>query len=197
MGTARIEITADPHAINQHKSIDLWNGGTLRQHIKSSLNFLKRVYRTTGLINIRYDNSYIVGVPEFDGRRQTITGVYNSFNAELRLLDEQAGSPSRLNEKASLLVRLIGELFSFEEDLMREIEYAEFAAHKAKHIRFLETLHDEFERIQRGHTDMHDLSYVIGSWLVEHMRGMDKAFGDFIMREIGALAQAEAGEQAA
>ena len=97
---------------------------------------------------------------------------------------------ARLNQKASLLVRLIGELFEFEEALMEETEFPEFATHRAKHGRFLETLHREFERIQSGDADMYDLSYLIGAWLTEHMRSKDKVFGDFIVQTAKEMAQA-------
>ena len=191
MGTARIETTLASYAISQNISETLRNNGRIGQSIRSTLDYIKRVYLSSDLMRIRYDETYTIGLAEFDGRRQTIAGTYNALNAELRLLTERTGSIARLNHKAALLVRLIGELFEFEEDLMAEIDYPEFPNHRAEHIRFLEALHQEFERIQHGNADMYDLSYLIGSWMAQHMKSKDKKFAEFInqtvknMRETG------------
>lgn len=188
MDAALVEMAAIPHMVGRNVSGSVRNNGTVSGGILSSFAYIRKVYRSTGLMAIRYDDSYVMDLAEFDGRRQTIVAVYNGFNAELHMLSQGTGSISRLNERASLLVRLMGEYFSFEEAVMRETEYPEFAAHRAKHIRFLENLHTEFDSIQRGRADMHDLSYLIGSWLADHMRGMDRALGTFVVDAVGAAA---------
>ena len=193
MGTARIEAASASYVINQSIADALRSNGRLGQSIRASLDYIKRVYLTSDLMRIRYDESYTIGFGEFDGRRQTIVGTYNGFNAELRRLTEQTGSMARLNQKASLLVRLIGELFEFEEALMAEIEYPEFATHRAKHIRFLQALHQEFERIQDGTADMYDLSYLIGSWMTKHMTDNDKSFAEFITQTVKNMAAENQG----
>ncbi len=184
MGSARLETAAVSHAISQNISEVLRNNARIGQSIRSTLDYIKRVYLSSDLMRIRYDESYTIGLAEFDGRRQTIAGTYNAFNAELRRITERTGSPARLNHKAALLVRLIGELFEFEEALMAEIDYPEFPTHRAKHIHFLQALHTEFERIQDGKADMYDLSYLIGSWLNQHMKSKDKSFAEFINQTI-------------
>jgi hemerythrin len=184
MGTARIETTLASHAIGRNISETLRDNGRLGQSIRSTLDYIKRVYLSSDLMRIRYDETYTIGIAEFDGRRQTIAGTYNAFNAELRLLTERNGSMARLNHKAALLVRLIGELFEFEEALMAETDYPEFPTHRAKHIRFLQALHQEFERIQLGNADMYDLSYLIGSWLTQHMKSKDKNFAEFVNQAV-------------
>jgi len=184
MGIARIETASASYVINQSIADVLRSDGRLGQSIRDSLNYIKRVYLTSDLVRIRYDETYTIGLAEFDGRRQTIAGTYNAFNTELRLLTERTGSMARLNQKAALLVRLIGELFEFEEALMDETDYSEFATHRAKHIRFLQALHQEFQRIQDGNADMYDLSYLIGSWLTQHMKTNDKSFADFITQAV-------------
>ena len=180
MGTARIESAPASYVVNQNLSELMQGNGRIAQSIRDSLDYIKRVYLTSDLIRIRYDEADTVGLAEFDGRRQTIVGTYNALNAELRLLTERKGSMARLNQKASLLVRLIGELFEFEEALMAEIEYPEFSTHRAKHSRFLQAMHQEFEKIQTGNADIYDLSYLIGSWITNHMKQKDKPFAEFI-----------------
>ncbi len=189
MGSCTIEAASVAHVVNQNASQSLQRNARLGHMIRHSLDYIKSIYRSTDLMHIRYDDSYAIGVAEFDGRRQTVVDVYNELNFELRLIAEHAGSISHLNDKVSLLVRLIGGLFAFEEALMADIGYSQLAAHRARHNRFLESLHSEFERIQRGRADMHDLSYLIGSWLSEHMRGMDMAFGDFVAGAVNALVE--------
>ncbi len=192
MGATGTEISIISHVFNQSSSESLLKNTSISRTLKSSLSYLKKVYRSTDLISLNYSESYAIGLDEFDHRRQMVVDVYNAFNGELRLLTKQAGSPSRLNDRASRLVRLIGDLLSFEEALMGESDYPGFDAHRAQHIRFLESLHAEFERIQAGHADMYDLSYLIGSWLAGHMPGMDKAFGGFFLNTVSELARARA-----
>ncbi len=190
MAVARIEVSAFSYAVNQNLSGMLKTNERLGQTIKSGLNHIKRVYLSSDLMRINYNDAYAIGLDEFDDRRRMITASYNDFNAELRLVTERVGSVSRLTQKAAQLVRQIGELFEFEEGLMAEIEFPECAAHHLKHSHFLETLHDEFERIQSGHSDMYDLSYLVGGWLIEHMRSKDKAFGAFIVKAARDMAEA-------
>ncbi len=190
MGFVRMEAATAAHVINHDVTETLRKNAKFIQTLKSGLGYLRSIYRSTDLIRIRYDESYEIGLLEFDSRRQMVVSVYNSLNMELRLLAERSGSGARLNDTAALLVRLIDELFIFEEALMAEMDYPQFVGHKGKHIGFLESLHREFERIQSGHADMHDLSYLIGTWLSEHMVGMDQAFGEFVMGAVSALAQA-------
>ena len=150
----------------------------LSRSIRQSLDYITKIYRTTNLMRLEYDESYCIGFPEFDGRRQAIMGTYNAFNSELKA----RGGASCSNETIATLIRLVGEYFSFEESLMNEIEYAEQLTHKAEHFRFLESLHEEIENIRNGRADLHDFSYLIGSWLACHMRGPDKALSCFIFR---------------
>lgn len=191
MNGALHEANLVAHIVGHNVSGYRTSGSGLGNRLASGFHFLKRTYRTSNLISIRYGETYKTGLQEFDGRRRTILGVYSGFNSELCLIAEDMGSVRRLNERASLLVRLIGELFSFEEAVMGETEYPEAVAHKARHVRFLETLHAEFERIQSGRADMHDLSFLIGSWLAEHMAGMDQELGAFVSRAINEAAQPE------
>ena len=189
MGIARIESTSASYVVNQTLAEVMQGNGKLARSIRDSLDYIKRVYLSSDLMRIRYDESYAIGLAEFDGRRETIVGTYNAFNAELRRLAEGTGSMARLNGKAGLLVRLIGELFEFEETLMEEIEYPECATHRAKHIRFLEALHQEFGRIQDGAADMYDLSYLIGSWLTQHMQSKDKSLAQFIAQTVKTMTE--------
>jgi len=192
MSIARVGIPSVSCIINQNIAGMLRGDGKLSRSIKSSIDHIKRIYLSSDLLRIRYDETYEIGLIEFDSRRQTVIDIYNAFNSELRLLNERRGSMSRLNGKASLLVRLIAEMFSFEEARMIGMEYSEFASHKARHTGFLESLHGEFERIQEGRADMYDLSYLIGSWLADHLRGDDRVFRDFVVRaDQGALPAGE------
>ncbi len=190
MSIVKIASAEAPRIINKSLTDVLRGNSKLSKSLKLSLEYIKKVYLSSDLVRITYDEAYEIGLDEFDGRRQTIVGSYNALNAELRLLTEKRGSIARLNDKASLLVRLIGELFEFEESLMAEIEYPEFETHRAKHIRFLQALHQEFVRIQEGSADMYDLSYLIGSWLTDHLRTKDKAFGHFVHLTAQQMAQA-------
>ena len=180
MDTTRIESASASYVINEGILEVLRGDSGLGQSIRNSLSYIKRVYLSSDLMRIRYDEACVTGLSEFDGRHQAIVGTYNAFNAELRLFTERKGSTARLNQKAALLLRLIGELFEFEEALMAEVEYPEFSSHRAKHIRFLQALHHEFGRIQEGSADMYDLSYLIGSWLTQHTKENDKNFANFI-----------------
>jgi hemerythrin-like metal-binding protein len=190
MGFARSEVASVSHIANQH-ILDALSGNLgIGRTIKSGLAYLKKIYQSTDLIRITYDESYCIGLDQFDGRRQLVVDGYNAFNAGLRRLSKPDGSATDLNDQAARLVQAIGDLFYFEEALMVEAEYSEQAAHRARHIRFLETLHDEFVRIQEGRADLHDLSYLIGSWLTEHMRDLDMAFGDFVVGAVSELARA-------
>ncbi|MEI8393181.1 MAG: hypothetical protein WCF85_00495 [Rhodospirillaceae bacterium] len=191
MATAKIEYAGVSRVANQNFFDTVNPDRMIRQTLRSGIDYIKKIYRSTGLMRIRYDESFTVGLSELDARRQIVVGVYNALNYELRLIAEQAGSMTRLNERASLLVKLIGELFAFEETLMIETEFSRYALHKAKHTRFLVSLHKEFEGIQKGGADMYDLSYLIGSWLTEHMRGVDKLFGDFVVQRSGEITISE------
>lgn len=156
----------------------------LSRNIRSGLQSVMQIYRTTDLLRIRYDESCNLGIGNFDSQRQTIVGVYNAFNSELRALAGRQGCVPRFNKNAEILIRLIGDYLSFEEALMSETDYPGYGSHKKEHIHFLESLDQEIERIRIGAADMYDLSYLIGTWLEKHMRGSDRLFGSFVVRAL-------------
>jgi hemerythrin-like metal-binding protein len=163
----------------------------LSRNIRTGLQSVMQIYRTTDLLRIQYDASYSFGLGDFDAQRQMIVGVYNALNSELKALSGRRGCVPRLNETAEMLIRLIGEYFASEEALMNESDYPGYGSHKKEHIRFLESLDQEIERIQVGAADMYDLSYLIGSWLERHMRGPDRLFGSFVARVVDEAFEAD------
>ena len=136
-------------------------------------------------MKIEWREHLSVGVEEIDVQHRSL---FEKFNAFTEACDQEKGDAE--------VVRLFGFLdqyvnthFADEERLQQRLCYPEYEKHREQHRKFVADLADLKERLSKEGTTrffISRVSRVMVGWLIEHISGMDRAFGRFA-RERGSI----------
>ena len=119
--------------------------------------------------------SVISGIPANEQQHEQIVVKYNDFISSLRDKDRFDERPIKFRE----LISYIGMRFVFENTLMQLLQYPERENHKNQHASFIERINLFVKDIDNGRSNVDELVFYIGHWLLGHVLVSDKAFGDF------------------
>ena len=119
--------------------------------------------------------SVISGIPANEQQHEQIVVKYNDFISSLRDKDRFDERPIKFRE----LISYIGMHFVFENTLMQLLQYPERENHKNQHASFIERINLFVKDIDNGRSNVDELVFYIGHWLLGHVLVSDKAFGDF------------------
>jgi hemerythrin len=73
--------------------------------------------------------------------------------------------------------------FSKEEQLMREVDYPEYEAHKDTHTQFIAELKEMKQKLKEGDFVLRtQVMSMLKGWLENHITTIDKRYGDFISK---------------
>jgi hemerythrin len=129
------------------------------------------------MVLIRLENDQRVNVSEIDSQHETLVELINQLH---RAMTER--EPKRvLEDIISTLVEHTRQHFLFEERLMRDHHYPDYAHHKAQHDRLIEHIVQLAERFRGG-----DLLLSFGvmmdlkGWAMFHIEKADKPLGVFL-----------------
>ncbi|MBU1042359.1 MAG: bacteriohemerythrin [Proteobacteria bacterium] len=118
-----------------------------------------------------WDGSLAIGHEAIDTQHKNLVVFVNQLHEACK--NETGGSDSR-----SVLMSLYKYTmfhFSEEERLMKQANYAEYAAHKAEHDSFVGTLDALAEKFRHGQADIGKETFRwLVSWLIDHISVMDK-----------------------
>lgn len=121
--------------------------------------------------------SFSVQVDEMDEQHKIWIGLIN------RLHDSLVGEgdevwPEDLVQEMLDYTRLH---FSKEEQMMLDIGYPEYEAHKDLHIQFIAQLKEMEQKLKSGDFVLRtQIMSVLKGWLVNHITTIDKSYGEFI-----------------
>jgi hemerythrin len=123
------------------------------------------------MVLVAWKDEFEVGIPAVDHEHRALVKVIN-------LLGEQLDSNSGAVEVAATLDeirRLIAAHFAMEEHVMRDMGYAEYAAHKADHARLLDEIGSIIDSVEHGgFADRRlELGERIGRWFARHFETFD------------------------
>lgn len=126
-----------------------------------------------------------VGVEEIDAQHRSL---FEKFNNLMEAYDQ--------GKEGEEVVRLFGFLdkyinthFADEERLQKRLGYPDYERHREQHRKFISELDAMKERLSsEGITRLFAaaVNRIMTGWLIEHISGMDRAFGKFA-REQGAV----------
>ncbi len=117
-----------------------------------------------------WQSKYSVGVPEIDREHKRLFEVAGLLHTAM------LAGKGKESERAALseLIRYTAEHFRHEEAVMRRYNYADLAAHHAKHEAFTKTVLEFQAKYESGAAclSVHMLQFV-RTWLVEHIGSED------------------------
>jgi hemerythrin-like metal-binding protein len=129
------------------------------------------------LERIVWSDALAIGDPQIDWEHRQLIALFG------RLCD-----PARRGDvefRRTCLEELVAHVcthFDHEEELMRRVGYPDLDHHRKAHL----SLTDQFNRFMTLFADHpqemteDDLPAFVGAWLVDHIRGDDRALGDYL-----------------
>ncbi|MCP5159939.1 MAG: hemerythrin family protein [Gammaproteobacteria bacterium] len=121
-----------------------------------------------------WDNRFNIGVYEIDNQHKNLAYLVNTFFESIR--------KNNNIEEIKLIVNELSEYiwvhFQTEENLMRDIDYQEYATHQCEHKRFAKYIENTQEKIIKGNVpDLIELENFMRDLLVNHVLTFDQHYG--------------------
>lgn len=130
---------------------------------------------------VNWSPNLSVGIDFIDAdHQQSITLL-----AELQDLVASDQPRTAAIEKLDELIEFSEQHFRFEERLMKENNYREFAQHQAIHKTLPQQTAELRERLASGATDIRpEVMDFLKEWLMRHILESDKHFGGFLEKKL-------------
>lgn len=123
------------------------------------------------------EQKFSIRIDEIDKQHQQWIGLINDLNESL------VGTESNLypEEAIESVLAFTRHHFSFEEYLMKDIDYPGFAQHKKAHDDFLSKLVHVQEELNAGHYVLRTkLTKSLKGWIESHILNEDQSYSDFL-----------------
>jgi len=133
-------------------------------------------------MELKWDKHLSVGVAEIDQQHKLLIDKFNAFMSACR---EERGNDEVFRLFSFLDVYAVTH-FADEERLMQRIGYPDYNKHREKHAEFKKAVISFRERLKNeGPTQELTTSagLLITGWLIEHISGMDRAIGKFMIEQ--------------
>jgi hemerythrin len=128
---------------------------------------------------LSWDDRYNVGLGFMDEQHIRLVEIANDLHKGIFALEHEGFEKSRsesFSEGMSAAVEYVKTHFSAEEELMRAIDYPQYAEHKGAHEEFVRRVLQAGMRFQRGDSQVgRQFVYFLRDWLLEHIAIVDKA----------------------
>ena len=126
---------------------------------------------------VMWNSSFSVGNAEMDAQHKQLFHILQDMYNYLQVKDSIESIHKCMAELKNYAVHHLSE----EEELMKKVEYPDFANHKAMHDRMTKKI-IEFEKSleSHGHFVAYDIIQFVSNWLIHHIREEDTKYGNFI-----------------
>jgi hemerythrin len=144
-------------------------------------------------LKLKWEIHLSVGVDEIDHQHELLIDKFNEFMLAYK---EERGS-DELHRLFTFLGEYVITHFADEESLMQRISYPDYNKHREKHMEFKQKVKSFRELLEnKGPSQelIHSSGLLMTSWLIEHMTGMDRAIGNFMIeRSESAITSYQSG----
>ena len=129
---------------------------------------------------ITWSNMLSTGIGEQDTQHKKLIDMINQLNDAM-----QAGKGSEvLGKVLSELVNYTVFHFGYEEKLMSEHGYTDTPAHKAEHVKFVQTVGDFKKKFDAGNAVISvEIMNFLRDWLTSHIMKTDKKLGQELVKK--------------
>jgi len=122
-----------------------------------------------------WNDSFLLGIQEFDDHHRHLVGLINSTYDEYSLHPDGGN----LEEIIKDLVDYAAYHFTAEERWLNEISYPEIVAHQAEHRRFAEQVAGFQKDFLAGQATSAALFFFLVEWLTNHIQETDAEYARF------------------
>ena len=124
-----------------------------------------------------WDESFRVGIEEIDRQHHRLVELVNELHHEMTMR-RGAGILGRVLKG---LIDYTEHHFAYEEKMMRETGYPDFAEHQAGHKRLSEQVRGFLARYEGGDTSiLNELLSFLVDWLTQHIKVSDRGYGPYL-----------------
>ena len=125
---------------------------------------------------IRWNDSYSVGVEEFDSQHKKLVDLINELHDAMKK-----------GKSKDVLLHILGELanytkvhFTLEEKYMKKYNYPDLTSHHGIHVQFVEKVLDFKDSYSSGSRILSmEIMHFLKDWLLNHIKGTDKEYTKF------------------
>lgn len=120
---------------------------------------------------LTWDDKYSLNVAELDRQHQRLFDLFN----ELYEAMQQGKGPAVIGQVLTAVIDYTAYHFAFEEGLLRQNGYPQFAAHHAEHVRLGQQAKELAARARQQDVTPATLKFLSG-WLLNHILVEDRKF---------------------
>jgi hemerythrin len=127
---------------------------------------------------LKWKSVYSVGIVSIDQQHQKLIGLINSLQVAVDYATGEHFERNALDE----LVDYTKTHFKYEEDLMEQNGYADFASHCSEHARMIARVEEVLSAYRQDpHNALHEALKFLKDWLINHINGTDKQYSKFLI----------------
>ena len=127
---------------------------------------------------VAWKPEYSVGINSIDQQHKKLVNLINQLQTAV---DYSTGEDFE-REALKELVDYTKTHFSYEEGLMEQNGYPDFAPHKAQHEKMIKRVEEVIAEYEQNHDmAMQDALDFLRDWLINHINGTDKQYSDFLI----------------
>lgn len=124
---------------------------------------------------MEWSDTYNIGIEVIDNQHRQILDYINALESI-----RQTGDRSKIKEVLEDLIDYTQSHFTFEENLLQQVNYQYLASHCGIHELFVKKLHDYRKRFDAGESVENDLYRLLSKWLINHIQHDDQDYVDSV-----------------
>jgi hemerythrin-like metal-binding protein len=123
-------------------------------------------------MRIEWNDNYAIGHAEIDVQHQEWFSKVSDFI-------ESIGT-AQFKEFELAMNDYTARHFEHEEQLMRSVNYPEYANHVQQHVRLVKLIGDLAKNFEAGHLDREVWRHYLTEWLLGHIRNTDQKLAHYV-----------------
>ena len=124
---------------------------------------------------MEWQESFNIGIDVIDHQHRQILQYINTLE-EIRV----SGQRDKIQEVLEDLIDYTQSHFSFEENLLAQVNYQYLPSHKGIHDLFVKRLNEYRQRFEKGEVVENDLYRLLSKWLINHIQHDDQDYVDAV-----------------
>lgn len=124
---------------------------------------------------MEWSEKFNIGIEVIDNQHRQILEYINTLD-QIRM----SGQRNQIKEVLDDLIDYTQSHFSFEENLLEQVNYQYLPSYRGIHELFVKRLNDCRQRFAQGEAVEHDLHRLLSKWLVNHIQHDDQDYVDAV-----------------
>lgn len=124
---------------------------------------------------MQWNESYNIGIDVIDNQHRQILDYINALESI-----RHTGDRGKIKEVLEDLIDYTQSHFSFEENLLEQVNYQYLPSHRGIHALFVKRLTDYRQKFEEGHSIENDLYRLLSKWLINHIQHDDQDYVDSV-----------------